>query len=84
MRTTLEFEGIPEVILDKAVELGLARSKTEAIRMGIFALNKEYNLVKDLELELVGRKIAKEKAEMERKGQKYLSEDEVKKKYGFK
>ena len=84
MRTTLEFEGIPEVILAKAVELGLARSKTEAIRMGIFALNKEYNLVKDLELELVGRKIAKEKAEMERKGQKYLSEDEVKKKYGFK
>ena len=41
MRTTLEFEGAPEIILDKAVELGLARSKTEAIRMGIFALNKE-------------------------------------------
>jgi len=53
MRTTLQFKGVPEVILEKAVEVGLARSKTEAIKMGIFALNREYNLVKDLEMELV-------------------------------
>ena len=57
MRTTLQFKGVPEVILEKAVEVGLARSKTEAIKMGIFALNREYSLVKDLELELVERKI---------------------------
>ncbi|HIH09179.1 MAG TPA: hypothetical protein HA254_00760 [Candidatus Diapherotrites archaeon] len=81
MRTTLEFEGAPEIILDKAVELGLARSKTEAIRMGIFALNKEYNLVKDLELELVGRKIEAEKAEMERNGLKYIDKDKALAKY---
>ncbi|PIN84818.1 MAG: hypothetical protein COV47_05365 [Candidatus Diapherotrites archaeon CG11_big_fil_rev_8_21_14_0_20_37_9] len=81
MRTTLQFEGVPEVILDKAVELGLARSKTDAIRMGIFALNKEYNLIKDIELEMVGRKIEKEKREMKAKGQKYIGLDEAMSKY---
>lgn len=81
MRTTLQFGGAPEVILDKAVELGLARSRTEAIRMGIFALNKEYNIVKDLELEMVGRKIEKERAEMKRKGQKYIGKEEALAKY---
>ncbi|MFH1391134.1 MAG: hypothetical protein ABIH20_02365 [Candidatus Diapherotrites archaeon] len=81
MRTTLQFEGVPEVILDKAVELGLARSKTDAIRMGIFALNKEYNLIKDIELEMVGRKIEKEKREMTAKSQKYISLDDAISKY---
>ncbi|MEK6957513.1 MAG: hypothetical protein AABW99_00840 [archaeon] len=81
MRTTLQFKGMPEVILDKAVEMGLARSKTEAIKMGIFALNREYNLVKDLELELVGRKIEKQEQEMKKKGLKYLSEEEALAKY---
>ena len=84
MRTTLAFKGVPEVILEKAVETGLARSKTDALRMGIFALNKEYGLVKDIEMELVARKIRQEKAEIKRKGLKYVSEQEVRKKYGFK
>ncbi|MCR4335387.1 MAG: hypothetical protein NUV57_02510 [archaeon] len=81
MRTTLQFEGVPEVILDKAVELGLARSKTDAIRMGIFALNKEYNLIKDIELEMVGRKIEQQEKEMKRNGLKYLNEEEALSKY---
>ena len=81
MRTTLKFEGVPELILEKAVELGLARSKTDAIRMGIFALNKEYNLVKDIELEMVGKKIGKEKEEMKRKGQKYIDKETALAKY---
>ena len=77
MRTTLEFKGATNLILEKAIELGLARSKTEAIRLGVFALNKEYKLVKDLEMELVARKLQKEEAEMKRKGIKYLSEEEA-------
>ena len=36
-----------------------------------------------VELELVARKIAKEEAEMKSKGLKYLSEEQVKHKYGF-
>lgn len=81
MRTTLAFEGTTELILEKAVELGLARSKTDALRMGIFALNREYKLVKDVEMALVARKLKNEEAEMKRKGVKYLGEDEALAKY---
>lgn len=81
MRTTLAFGGVTELILEKAVELGLARSKTDALRMGVFELNDKYGLVKDIELELVGRKIRKEQAEMASKGQKYLSKAEALAKY---
>lgn len=81
MRTTVALEGAAELILQKAVDLGLARSKTDALRMGVFSLNKEYQLVKDLELEMVKRKILKEKAEMKRKGERYLTEEEALSKY---
>jgi len=81
MRTTLAIDGAPEAILEKAVKLGVARSKTEAIRLGIFALNKEYSLIKDLEMELVASKILKEKAEMKAKGERYLTEEEALGKY---
>jgi len=81
MRATLEFEGTTELILEKAVELGLARSKTDALRMGVFALNREYKLVKDIELELAARKIGKEKKAMDEKGEKYLSEEKALSKY---
>lgn len=81
MRTTLAFRGATEVILEKAVELGLARSKTDALRMGVLALNREYKLVKDMELELVAKKIKSEREEMKRKGIKYLTEKEALRKY---
>ncbi len=81
MRTTVAFKGVAELILEKAVKLGLARSKTDALRMGVFALNKEYNLIKDIELELVEKKILSEKKEMLKKGEKYLSEEVALKKY---
>ncbi len=81
MRTTVAIKGTPELILEKAVDIGLARSKTDALRMGIFALNREYKLVKDVELELVARKIVREKKEMTRKGERYLSEEEALAKY---
>ncbi len=81
MRTTLAFTGFPELILEKAVETGLARSRTDALRLGVLELNKSYNLVKDLELELVERRLRKEQEEMKRKGIKYLSEEEALAKY---
>jgi len=81
MRTTLHFEGLPEIILEKAVELGLARSKTDALRMGIFSLNKEYNLVRNIEDELVARQLETEEKEMRRSGKKYVSEKEALAKY---
>ena len=69
------------MILEKAVELGLAKSKTDALRMGLFELNDKYGLIKDVELELVRRKISKEQAEMKAKGQHYLSKEEAFAKY---
>lgn len=81
MRTTLAFKGATETILEKAVDLGLAKSKTDALRMGVFCLNREYALVKDFELEMVERKILKEKQEMARKGERYLTEKEALAKY---
>ena len=81
MRTTLEFEGLPEMILQKAVELGIARSKTDALRMGIFSLNKEFRLVENPEAELVSSKLAEEEREMKKNKVKYLSEKEALSKY---
>ncbi len=81
MRTTVQLKGMPNIILEKAVELGVARSKTDAIRMGVFSLNKEFNLVKDLEIELVARKIEKQEAEMKRRGLKYIDEETALAKY---
>lgn len=81
MRTTLAFKGVTELILEKAVELGLARSKTDALRMGIFALNKEYRLVKDIELELAAQKMKREEAEMKKRGIRYLPEEKALAKY---
>lgn len=81
VRTTLAFEGVSDLILEKAVKLGLAKSRTEALRMGIFALNKEYQIVKDIELEMAARKIKLEKKEMKRKGVKYLSKEKALSKY---
>ena len=77
MRTTLEFGGTPELILEKAVELGLARSKTDALRMGVFALNREFKLVKDIEMELVEKKLIEEEREVKSKGLKYISKEKA-------
>ena len=81
MRTTLAMDGAVEMILEKAISLGLARSKTDALRMGVFALNKEYNLVKDFEREKVEQKLRQEETEMRKKGRKYLTEEEALTKY---
>ncbi|MBS3058749.1 MAG: hypothetical protein J4478_05105 [Candidatus Diapherotrites archaeon] len=83
VRTTVAFEGVSELILEKAVQLGLARSRTEALRMGIFALNKEYNLVKDIEQELLAarerlRKKARFRADLSRAEKDKLAKDLMK------
>ena len=81
MRTTVQLKGMPDIILKKAVEFGIARSKTDALRMGVFALNKEFNLVKDVEMELVARRIEEQEAEMKRKGLDYIDEETALAKY---
>ena len=81
MRTTLAFDGVAEVILEKAVGVGLARSRTEALRMGIFALNREYSLVKDVGAEFAAKKMREEERQMKAAGVEYVSEEEALSKY---
>ncbi|MEK6924107.1 MAG: hypothetical protein AABW54_02630 [Candidatus Micrarchaeota archaeon] len=70
MKTTIEIAGYPEMVLEKAVEFGIARSKTDAIRLGVLALNQQYHLLENVEDELVARKIQSVIEENRRAGRK--------------
>jgi len=64
---TVKFRGIPEEILDKMVEYGIAETKSEAIRVAILnfgiemGLLSEQGLIKSLREHLAGIKIPREK-----------------------
>jgi len=61
---TVKFRGIPEEILDKMVECGIAETKSEAIRVAILnfgiemGLLSEQGLIKSLREQLAGSKIS--------------------------
>ena len=81
MKTTIEIAGYPEIVLERAVELGIARSKTDAIRLGVLALNQVYHLLDNAEDELVIRKMQRMEAENEAAGRKPETLEDVLKKY---
>ena len=86
-RTLINLQGPQELILEKALELGLYKTKAEAVRGAINELGREYKIFKDaqaLEDELVIRKMLQEEKETKTGKRKIISEEEVKKKYGFK
>lgn len=86
-RTLVDLQGPQELILEKALKLGLYKTKSEAVRGAINELGKEYKMFKDaksLEDELVARKMLHEDKEIKQGKRKVLNEEEVKKKYGFK
>ena len=61
---TLRFEGVPEEILEKAIQIGLGKTKSEVIRLGLLKLNEEYHLIDnpditDKEIELMEELIEK-------------------------
>jgi|GEM_PF-3396802 len=43
-RISVSLDGYVNMILEKAVSLGIAKTKNEAIRLGILSLNREYKL----------------------------------------
>jgi hypothetical protein len=47
---TVTFRGIPEEILDKMVEYGIAETKSEAIRVALVNFGIEMGLLSELEL----------------------------------
>ena len=86
-KTLIDLQGPQELILEKALELGLYKTKAEAVRGAINDLGKEYKIFKDaqgLEDELVARKMQQIDKEIKQGKRKVFSEEEIKKKYGFK
>ena len=81
MRTTIAVEGAAEMIIEKAIDLGLAKSKNEVLRISLFSLNKEYNLIKDLEMEMVAKKLEQEEKNAIKNKTKFLTKNEALKKY---
>lgn len=43
----MKFEGLMDRILDEAVKQGLAKTKMEAVRMGVIELDNKYRLTSD-------------------------------------
>ena len=85
MRTTIEINGFPELVLEKAVSTGIARSKTDALKISVLIMNDKYNLVNDIK-EINDQKLInafkKREKEMKVKGQRHITNEEVMKKYG--
>jgi len=84
MRTTFEINGFPQAVLEKAVKTGIARSKTDAIRLSIHFLNDKYDLIKDvndLDNQKMVTKLKKQETIMQKEGKKYKTNKEVLTKY---
>ncbi len=45
MHSTMKFEGLMDQILTEAVRQGLAKTKAEALRLGVVELNNKYDLI---------------------------------------
>lgn len=79
----VRFNETQDLIIDKLLELGVFKTKSEVIRASIFELGKEYKIfdsAKDLEKKLVIRKIRKMEAEVNNgKRKKYTMEEVMKK-----
>ena len=76
-----------ELVLDKLTRTGIFKTRSEAIRAGIMGLSKEYTLFKsaqEIEDELVVKKMIKISNEIKEGKRRTFTEEEVKKKYGFK
>ena len=85
--TLVRLEGSQEVIVDKLTKSGLYKTRSEVIRAGIMELGKHYKVFKnfkEIEDELAVRKMEKIWKEVKEGKRKVFTEEEVKKKYGFK
>ena len=64
MNVNVRIEGMLDQILDQAIKEGLAKSKTEALRLGIVELNNKYNLLEQAKEEEYARMIDKARREI--------------------
>lgn len=86
METLIKMSGVPEDVLNLLIARGYFKTKTEAIRAGVLELGKEYHILRspeELEAELAALKMKKISKEVKQGKRKVLSEEQVKKSYGF-
>ncbi len=85
--TLVRLEPAQELILEKLTHLGLFKTRSEVIRAGILELGKEYKVfssAQELEDELVAKKMLKISQEVKQGKRKVYTNEQIKKKYGFK
>lgn len=86
MEAVVRFDGAVAVVLEKLVDMGYFRTRSEAIRAGVLELGKEYNLLKspqEVEDELVVRKLQRVEEEAKKKNVKFVSLDDALKRAGL-
>ena len=74
MYATVKLEGFVDDILEEAVKKGLAKTKTEALRLGVLELNNKYGLLSSV----VERLEDQEDVDYIRKARKKLASRELK------
>ncbi len=85
--TLVRLEGSQELIIDRLTKSGLYKTRSEVIRAGVLELarrHKIFDKLQDLEDELAVKKMQKISAKIKQGKLKVLSEQDVKRKYGFK
>ena len=76
-----------ELVVEKLTKDGLFKTRSEVIRAGILELGKEFKVFKNfqqMEDELAFRKAKQVSDEIDSGKRKVFTEEQVKKKYGFK
>ncbi len=84
MNITLKMDGFPEHLINRMIELGLASTKTEAIKLAILDYNEHHkidSLEQYIEDMMAVKKMRQVDKEIEEGKSKVLSEKDVLKKY---
>lgn len=84
MNMNVKLEGIPEQIMDGAIRVGLAKTKTDVIMLGLLELEHHYKLLEQLEDEEDVRDAKRIMHEIKTGKQKVYSAKEFEKKTGLK
>jgi len=84
LEAVVRLDGAVADVLERLVDLGYFRTRSEAIRVGVLELGKEFNVLRnpqELEDMMAARKMKQVDAEIKSGKRKVLSEDEALGKY---
>lgn len=84
MNMTIKLSGLSEKIMEGAVKAGIAKTKTDAIMLGLVALDYRYNLLEQMEDEHDAREAERVSNEIKTGKQKLYSKKEFEKNTGLK